>query len=434
MESGDFLKEVKAQYEDLPYPPRNPADEKHRLLHTVGDKLVGMNHYCFNGRRDFRKGFRALVAGGGTGDGLIFLAEQLRDFGGEVVYLDMSEASRAIAQERAKVRGLTNIEWVTDSIMSLPRLELGEFDYINCCGVLHHLESTEDGLEALTSVLKQDGAIFLMLYAKYGRQGVYDMQALLKNYLPVGLGHDEKIAATRELLTDLPVSNHFRQEGKRWESEIAARSLGDSGLYDLLLHSQDRCFDVPQIYQLAESAGLNIAGFSANADKYNPLMWATKPSIRKYLSGLPVYDQQVISEQLSCSIIKHEFYLSRNSDTVANLADQDNTLLLFNELFQRQGEIAAAIIPGKNCSFNIDGRNISFPGTAISKVIVECMDGKTTLKKIYKKVKKAVPGVRNSEIRNELDELCEILVSKGFLYIMKDGSYGIKLPDYSAYV
>ena len=40
---------------------------------------------------------RALVAGGGTGDATIFLAEQLRHTDAQVVHLDMSSASIAIA-------------------------------------------------------------------------------------------------------------------------------------------------------------------------------------------------------------------------------------------------------------------------------------------------------------------------------------------------
>ena len=67
MKSENYLKEVRAQYEELPYPPRTPNEENKRLLRTVADHLVVLNHHCFGGRRDFRSGFRCLVAGGGTG-------------------------------------------------------------------------------------------------------------------------------------------------------------------------------------------------------------------------------------------------------------------------------------------------------------------------------------------------------------------------------
>jgi hypothetical protein len=75
---------VRAQYEDYPFPLRDPRDESKRLVVTDQDSLGKLNHYCFGGRQSFGNGFRALVAGGGTGDHTIFLAEQLRDYDASV--------------------------------------------------------------------------------------------------------------------------------------------------------------------------------------------------------------------------------------------------------------------------------------------------------------------------------------------------------------
>jgi ubiquinone/menaquinone biosynthesis C-methylase UbiE len=86
------------------------------------EDLPMINHYCFAGKQSFQNGFRALVAGGGTGDATIFLAEQLRHTDAQVVHLDMSTASIALAKERAQIRGLTNITWVHDSLLNLPAL------------------------------------------------------------------------------------------------------------------------------------------------------------------------------------------------------------------------------------------------------------------------------------------------------------------------
>mgnify|MGYP003598843703 FL=1 len=96
----NYLPRVRHQYEALPYPHRDPQDEHHRLEQTWLEDLPMVNHYCFAGRQTFRNGFRALVAGGGTGDATVFLAEQLRHTDAQVVHLDMSSASIAIAQAR----------------------------------------------------------------------------------------------------------------------------------------------------------------------------------------------------------------------------------------------------------------------------------------------------------------------------------------------
>ena len=70
MSKSEAVKKVKMQYETLPYPPRVPEDESNRLIKTLGDNLLELNHYCFNGRRNFESDFKCLVAGAGTGDGL----------------------------------------------------------------------------------------------------------------------------------------------------------------------------------------------------------------------------------------------------------------------------------------------------------------------------------------------------------------------------
>ena len=104
---------LRAQYEAYPYPARDPRDEARRLITGSPGHLDEVNHYVFGGRLDFSKPLRVLFAGGGTGDGTIMLAQQCADAGvpAEITYVDLSDASRAIAERRANARGLTNISF-----------------------------------------------------------------------------------------------------------------------------------------------------------------------------------------------------------------------------------------------------------------------------------------------------------------------------------
>jgi hypothetical protein len=43
---------------------------------------------------------------------------------------------------------LGNIVWESRSLLELPGAGLGVFDYIDCCGVLHHLPDPAEGLRA----------------------------------------------------------------------------------------------------------------------------------------------------------------------------------------------------------------------------------------------------------------------------------------------
>ena len=96
----------------------------------------------------------------------------------------MSGPSQDIARARAEVRGLTNIRFVEGSLLDVAGIAPGLWDYIDCCGVLHHLEDPNAGLAALASVLAPDGGIGIMVYGEYGRTGIYHMQDMLRTLAP----------------------------------------------------------------------------------------------------------------------------------------------------------------------------------------------------------------------------------------------------------
>ncbi|WP_252979314.1 class I SAM-dependent methyltransferase [Mameliella alba] len=144
---------VKEQYESYPYPERRPEDEKKRLITGSPSHPLEIDHYLFGGQRDWSQPLRVLVAGGGTGDALIQIAQMMTSARApyEITYADLSTASREIAEARAKARGLTGITFVTGSL--LDAAELGQFDYIDCCGVLHHLPDPDAGFAALRAAV-----------------------------------------------------------------------------------------------------------------------------------------------------------------------------------------------------------------------------------------------------------------------------------------
>ena len=122
---------VQAQYEAYPYPQRDPKDERKRLITGSPSLPVEMDHWLWGGARDWSQPLRALVAGGGTGDALIQLAQILTDAGRpyDITYLDLSEASRRVAEKRVKVRKLKNITFVNGSLLDASNH--GAFDYID---------------------------------------------------------------------------------------------------------------------------------------------------------------------------------------------------------------------------------------------------------------------------------------------------------------
>jgi len=189
------------QYEAYPYPARNPRDEAKRLIVGSPSHLLEIDHWVFGARRPAGQPLRALMAGGGSGDGTMMLAQQLATAGrpGTVTWLDRSAAARAVAEERAKVRGLSNVSFQSGSLLDLPALGLGQFDYIDCCGVLHHLPDPAAGLAALAGALAPGGGIGLMVYAPHGRTGVYMLQDALRLLAPPDMPPAERVEIAKRL-------------------------------------------------------------------------------------------------------------------------------------------------------------------------------------------------------------------------------------------
>lgn len=394
MKSSNFLKSVAEHYEEYPYPERDPEDEKKRLYSPMPDCLDRVNYYCFSGEMLFNSDFRVLVAGGGTGDTVIFMAEQLRDAGSEVVCLDISTASMEIARKRAAVRGLTNIRWVHGSLLDLPTMELDNFDYINCSGVLHHLENPKQGLAALNSALKENGAMSIMVYGKYGRTAIYMIQELMRRINSGESNMGEKVNNCHKVLESLPVTHWFSHEKKQspnWEYNEPIE------LYDLFLHSQDRAYSIPELYEFVEAEGLHIMhmlryGNDARGNNiYDPGSYINDKDLLKNIKTFSTQKQQAIAELLYGGIGTHTFYASRTSKPPPSAENLDNIPHLDINSNSDDYSLLHSLV--SNSQDNVEIKKglhgeyvIRFAKSQLTEGIFEYMDGKNTLGTIFKKI------------------------------------------------
>lgn len=396
MTMSNFLPDVKAQYERLPYPPCDPRDEHKRLMRTWLDSLPMMNHYCFRGREGFGNGFRVLVAGGGTGDTTIYLAEQLKATNAQIVHLDLSSASIEIARQRAAIRQLTNIRWVQQSILDIAQLNLGQFDYINCAGVLHHLADPDAGMRALLGALKPDGGIGLMVYGQIGRTAIYQMQTLLR-LANQGCSEADKLTHAKEVLATLPGLNWYRLAGENYGDDRS-----DAAIYDSLLHSQDRAYTVPQLYEwLEDGHGLSIALTDVNRGRfpYMPEMTLGPDAhaLRRHLGAMSQRDRYAMSELLIGDLTRHIMFLTRSANAQAPYGDPEYIPFFVHDPFSGAalGELFAPTSDGKPTVLHHQGLGatlVADPGR-YSGSIFSHIDGEKTFQEIFDLVR-AQPDVR----------------------------------------
>lgn len=290
---------MQAQYEAYPYPERDPRDEVKRLITGSPSWPQEMDHHLWGGARDWSQPLRVLVAGGGTGDGLIQLAQTLtsarRPY--RITYVDLSVAARGIAEQRAAARKLSGIEFITGSLLEAG--QYGPFDYIDCCGVLHHLPDPQAGFDALAGALAPGGGIGLMVYAPLGRSGVYPLQSAFATLFK-SLPPKEKLSYARRLFARLPEGHPFRRN-----PHLVDHNASDAGFYDLLLHSSDRPFSVSELLSALNTAGLDLAGVPEPA-LYDPASLLPEGMILP--DGLDEAAKMALAENLRGTFKTHIVY------------------------------------------------------------------------------------------------------------------------------
>ena len=363
-----------AQYEAFPYPKRDPRDEAKRLIVGSPSHLREIDHWVFQATRPASQPLRALVAGGGTGDGAIMLAQQLATAGrpGRVAYLDRSAAAHGVAQARAAARGLT-LDWHTGSLLDLAASGLGPFDYIDCCGVLHHLPDPAAGVRALLSVLAPGGGLGLMVYAPHGRTGVYMLQDALRSLAPEDDAPSARLDMARRVMRHLPETAWLRRNGYFGDHMEG----GDAGLYDLLLNPRDRAYTAPEFLSLLEGAGLQATALMEPL-RYDPAVYLPDPRLRARITALGPAARAGLAEALTGNMSTHVAYCVRAAEArPAPDPMREDAIPVARET--PAAELARNIRGDGTLPFLFDGLRVPLPLPPLTAAILGQIDGVRTV-------------------------------------------------------
>ena len=235
--------EVRDFYERYPYP--RPVDSLANYQgHWQDRQRRRADYHLFWPARPYRENQAILIAGCGTSQAA---KHAMRWPAAQVTGIDFSARSVRCTEELKRKYNLDNLQVSQLPIERAGDLEMN-FDQIVCTGVLNHLVNPDEGLRALRSVLKPDGAMHLMVYAPYGRTGIYMIQEFCRR---IGIvandeGIRDLILALEALPPGHPLENLLRE---------APDFRHPAALADALLHPQDRAYSVPQLFDFIEKAG-----------------------------------------------------------------------------------------------------------------------------------------------------------------------------------
>ena len=390
-----LIQTVREQYEELPYPRRNPARELQNLHAPATSELALANHVFWGGRQKLDSSFRALDAGCGTGDAAIFMALQLQESGGQVVAIDLSEASLAVVRARAAARGLDNLTLIQGRLEELPSLGLAPFDYAVSAGVLHHLPMPALGLAAIRDVLKPHGGACIMLYGEHGRAAIYQMQELFKLIAPSTLAASERLQIVRDTVNGLHPDHWARLGRSSWSGEEALS--GDAGLFDLFLHPIDRAYTVPQIYELLETSEMRLSRWLL-PHQYEPAAYSAKLT----LTGLSEADRAATAELLNSRMQKHTFFAAHAGVAPASVPALDDDSAIPTWLHYNAATlITPQLETRRELALNLEGIDYRFLLDPFRRDFLRLVDGKRSLGAILNDIDpKASYAQRQEKWRN----------------------------------
>jgi SAM-dependent methyltransferase len=262
--------------------------------------------------KEYRADLDVLIAGCGTWQAAKYAVCHPA---ARVLAIDVSPTSLEHTEALKKKYDLNNLETRQLSIENAGDLDR-EFDFVVCTGVLHHLADPDTGLRALGSVLKPDGAMYLMVYAPYGRAGVYMLQEYCRR---LGIGPSkQEIADLVTVLKQLPPFHPLLA------SQGGVREFPNSdALADALLNPRDRSYSVPQLFDFIERNDLRIARFYWQGP-YLPHCgsMAMTPHAQK-LAALPEREQYIEMELWRGLMSNHSVVVQR--------ADSDESKVRFDD-------------------------------------------------------------------------------------------------------
>ena len=248
-----------------------------------------------------RENREILIAGCGTSQAARYA---LREPDAQITAIDVSETSLRHTRDLQRKYNLENLE-----LQKLPIERVREmgrsFDLVVCTGVLHHLQDPDAGLCALRDVLRPGGAMRLMVYARYGRAGIYMMQEYCR-LLEVDASETDLQtlgAALKALPVDHPISGLLRRSKDFWRPEAMA---------DALLHPQDRAYTVPEVYAWLDRCGMSFGRWTEQAPYLAQCgILAGSPHASR-LAALPSRLQHAAAELFRGTMVSHSFIVYRD--------------------------------------------------------------------------------------------------------------------------
>ncbi|WNO07944.1 methyltransferase domain-containing protein [Teredinibacter sp. KSP-S5-2] len=251
--------DVQQHYEEHPYPRWNQIFVI--PLENIGSAIL---RYIPDIRDQlpaplFNESTPILVAGAGTGRHPIIVSKRFPK--AKITAIDLSRRSLAYATLKAKQLNINNVNFYHGDILEFDKREQ-KYHYIECNGVLHHLDNPMLGLERLLQCLHPGGVIKIALYSATARKAITSERDKISklNIRP----NSDSIRSYRQAIINAPE--------KHQDLLVFSDFYSLSECRDLLFHQHEICFTWELIREYCHTLDINFLGLVGNQkiiDIYN---------------------------------------------------------------------------------------------------------------------------------------------------------------------
>ena len=375
-------------YTRHPFPP--PVENLDKARDQLQDHQVHLAEFhLLWPNKEYRADLDILVAGCGTWQAARFA---IGHPAARVTGIDISPTSLDHTEKLKQKHNLTNLETHSLAVENAGDLDR-QFDFIVCTGVLHHLADPDAGLRALRSVLKPDGAMNLMVYASYGRAGIYMIQEYCRK-LGIGTSKqdmDQLIEALQQLPQFHPLLT--AQGGSR-------DFPNPDALADALLNPRERSYSVPQLFDFIERNDLKLGRWYWQAAYLPQCGSISSTQHGSRLAALPEREQYILMELWRGRMANHSFvaYRSDMNDDGSKVRFEDERYLRYVPIRQPWTICVQDRIPPGVAGALVNQTHV-FNDLYIlinekEKQIYDEIDGHRSVAEIVEKVEEASPLAR----------------------------------------
>lgn len=181
-----------------------------------------------------------------------------------VMGVDISRASLKIAERMAGDLGLRNLELRQEDILTFPGHD-GEFDLIDCYGVLHHTADPLLGFRNLARALAPDGLMSVMVYSQRVRREIGEFQQVFRmlNRVREVRGGDSSLPARLQFAEGVARAMTGAASRVTAVGRMALDLLQDSRTQfaDAYIQPQEVRYTLNEVLALVTGAGLHLVNF-----------------------------------------------------------------------------------------------------------------------------------------------------------------------------